>query len=442
VDPQLPAGLVPFSVDDINGDLYVMYAPAGPPTARNMAPEGKGAIAVFDTSGNFIKQLTSGGKLASPWGIVLAPSTFGQFGGDLLVGNFSYVASEINAFDPVSGKYLGTLTDSSGNALLKDANGLWDLTFGIGGNGGDPNTLYFVTGLNAETDGLFGAIDPLSSIAEGGAVANVSGATLEVWHGNFTDNKSTGAIQGRAGALANDLGSTLVLDHSTFSGNEATTLLGAGLLPIQGNALGGALINVSGSRATVSHSIFAGNSAHGGNGADGGPGQNGGNAGTGAGGAVTNDGGSLLGPFAPSTMTVEDSLFLGNQAIGGTGGHGGAGGNGGNGSGLGAAAGAINNGSSTLTVSGSTFLGNQVIGGNGGGGGAGGNGGAGSNGAGGAISSVPTPSFGSGLPPIRATLHVSNSRFLGNEAWGATAATVWAAACSTTPPLLSPSWVV
>jgi uncharacterized protein (TIGR03118 family) len=417
-DPLLPAGLVPFNVDNINGDLYVMYAPAGPPTARNMALEGHGAVAVFDTSGNFIRQLTSGGKLASPWGITLAPSTFGKFRGDLLVGNFSFAAGEINAFDPVSGRYLGTLTDSSGNTLLNHAQGLWYLTFGIGGNGGDPNTLYFTSGLNAETDGLIGAIDPLSSIAEGGAVANVSGATLEVLHGTFTNNKSTGAIQGRAGALANDLGSTLVLDHSTFSGNEAITLLGAGLLPIQGNALGGALINLSGSQATVSHTTFEGNSAHGGNGADGGPGQNGGNAGTGAGGAVTNDGGSLLGPFAPSTMTVEDSLFIGNQAIGGTGGNGGAGGNGGNGSGLGVGAGAINNGSSTLTVSDSTFLGNQVIGGNGGSGGAGRNGGAGSAARGGAISSVPTPFFGSGLPPVRATLHVEGSLFLGNEALG------------------------
>ena len=160
VDPQRPAGMVPFNVEDVNGDLYVAYAVAGPPAARQMAPEGAGAIAVFDTSGNFITQLTSGGKLASPWGITLAPHGFGQFSGDLLVGNFSYVATEINAFDPVSGAYLGTLTDSSGNTLLKGGNGLWDLTFGNRGIGGLPVTLYFTTGLNAETDGLFGAITP------------------------------------------------------------------------------------------------------------------------------------------------------------------------------------------------------------------------------------------------------------------------------------------
>jgi uncharacterized protein (TIGR03118 family) len=160
VDPLLPGGLVPFNVEDVNGDLYVAYALAGPRAVRESASEGAGVVAVFDTSGNFIKQLISGSKLASPWGITVAPSSFGKFGGDLLVGNFSYVATEINAFDPVSGAYLGTLTDSSGNTLLKGDNGLWDLTFGIGRQGGLPDILYFVTGLNAETDGLFGAITP------------------------------------------------------------------------------------------------------------------------------------------------------------------------------------------------------------------------------------------------------------------------------------------
>src|SRR4029077_12528308 len=152
------------------GNLYVAYAPAGAAAARSSAPKGAGAVAVFDTSGNFIKQLTSGGNLASPWGITLAPSSFGQFGGDLLVGNFSYLDTEINAFDPVTGTFLGTLTDGNGNPLLAGDNGLWDLTFGIGGNGGDPNTLYFATGLNNEANGLFGAIDPALSVAAGGAV--------------------------------------------------------------------------------------------------------------------------------------------------------------------------------------------------------------------------------------------------------------------------------
>src|SRR5262249_3905948 len=140
VDPKLPAGLVPFNVENIDGKLYVAYAPAGTPAARSSAAVGAGAVAVFDTDGTFDTQLIAGGNLAAPWGITLAPASFGRFGGALLVGNFSYLDTEINAFDPVSGAPLGTLTDNSGNPLLAGDNGLWDLTFGIGGNGGDPNT--------------------------------------------------------------------------------------------------------------------------------------------------------------------------------------------------------------------------------------------------------------------------------------------------------------
>src|SRR5262249_17345221 len=279
-DPLLPAGLVPFNVEDINGQLYVAYAPAGSPTNRQSALRGAGAVAVFDTSGNFMKQLIVGGKLASPWGITLAPSSFGQYGGALLVGNFSYLFTEINAYDPASGAYLGTFTDGSGNTLLAGDNGLWDLTFGNGGNGGLPGTLYFTTGLNDETNGLFGAIDPGLGLAAGGAVANVAGATLEVTDSTFTDNRAT-RTAGGSGAAVND-GSTLVLDHSTFTGNQAITSLGSGP-GIQGNALGGAVLNTGGSHATLSHSTFVGNSAHGGNGAPTAP-----SGGTAVGGAIDN----------------------------------------------------------------------------------------------------------------------------------------------------------
>jgi uncharacterized protein (TIGR03118 family) len=206
VDPSLPAGLVPFNVDNINGVLYVTYAAAGPPAARNSAPEGVGAVAVFDTSGNFIQQVTSGGKLASPWGITLAPSTFGQFGGDLLVGNFSYQAGEINAYDPVSGAYQGTLADENGNTLLAGSQGLWYLTFGNGGNGGLADTLYFTAGLNAETDGLFGAIIPTpeNGNSHGSNVLGV-GLSASLTNGNLSHSAFVGQPIGFLGG--NGLGS-------------------------------------------------------------------------------------------------------------------------------------------------------------------------------------------------------------------------------------------
>ena len=119
-------------------------------------PEGNGAVAVFDTNGNLIRQLIVGDHLASPWGIALAPSGFGEFGGDLLVGNFSFAASEINAFDPITGAFIGSIPINPG--VNNTPGGLWALTFGNGGNGGDPNTLYFADGINGEANGLFGSI--------------------------------------------------------------------------------------------------------------------------------------------------------------------------------------------------------------------------------------------------------------------------------------------
>ena len=152
------AGLVPFNVQNIGGNIYVTYAPPGR-AAQISAPVGVGAVAIFDTSGNSIQTLIAGSKLASPWGITLAPATFGGFGGDLLVGNFSFAVSEINAFDPVTGALLGTITDEGGNPIINS--GLWAITFGNGGNGGDPNTLFFTAGINGEADGLFGSLDPV-----------------------------------------------------------------------------------------------------------------------------------------------------------------------------------------------------------------------------------------------------------------------------------------
>ena len=98
--------------------------------------------------------LISGSALASPWGLALAPASFGEFGGDLLVGNFSFVESEINAFDPATGALRGTLPITQGN---NTPGGLWDITFGNGVTG-RLDTLYFAAGINGEVNGLFGAL--------------------------------------------------------------------------------------------------------------------------------------------------------------------------------------------------------------------------------------------------------------------------------------------
>ena len=162
-DPTLPAGLVPFNVRDIDGFVYVVYAPAGRP-AQTMADLGAGAVAVFAEDGDFIKEIVVGSRLAAPWGITFAPPSFGQFANHLLVGNFSYLHSEINAFDPTNGELRGTIPIDTGD---QQAGGLWAIDFGIGGNNGSPDVLYFSDGINGEADGLFGAI----AVAADGAIA-------------------------------------------------------------------------------------------------------------------------------------------------------------------------------------------------------------------------------------------------------------------------------
>jgi uncharacterized protein (TIGR03118 family) len=131
-------------------------------------------VDIYDENGNFLQRLITGGALATPWGLALAPAGFGAFSGDLLVGNFSYVDSGINAFNPDTGAFIGSIPIDVG---ANTSGGLWNLTFGNGGSGGDLNTLYFTDGINGEADGLFGAftVPEPSSIALLGVAAAVLG---------------------------------------------------------------------------------------------------------------------------------------------------------------------------------------------------------------------------------------------------------------------------
>ena len=98
----------------------------------------------------------AGGKLPqfdSPWGVALAPGSFGKHGGDLLVGNFGDGA--INAYNPRTGAFDGQLTNKDNNPIHID--GLWGLRFG-NGVFGTPDTLLFSAGIGDEAHGLLGEI--------------------------------------------------------------------------------------------------------------------------------------------------------------------------------------------------------------------------------------------------------------------------------------------
>lgn len=145
----------PFGIQNIGGILFVTFALQDAVRHDDVSGAGNGFVDEFDTNGNLIHRFASNGTLNSPWGLALAPSTFGGFGGDLLVGNFGN--GRINAFD-LSGHFMGQLADANG--VLLSINGLWGLAFGNGGTAGPTTTLFFASGLNDESDGLFGSITP------------------------------------------------------------------------------------------------------------------------------------------------------------------------------------------------------------------------------------------------------------------------------------------
>ena len=159
--PTSPAQcFAPFGIQSINDQLYVTFALQNAAHHDDVAGPGNGFVDIFDTNGNLIRRFASQGTLNSPWGLALAPSNFGQFSNDVLVGNFG--DGRINAFAPGSGTRPGTfldqLRDGNGNAIT--INGLWGLAFGNGGLAGDTNTLFFASGFNDEADGIFGSITP------------------------------------------------------------------------------------------------------------------------------------------------------------------------------------------------------------------------------------------------------------------------------------------
>jgi uncharacterized protein (TIGR03118 family) len=153
-DPKIPAGFAPFNIENINGQLYVTYAKQLPGGHDDAKGPGNGFVDVFSRGGFLLRRLVSHGPLNSPWGLAKAPSDWGKFAGALLVGNFGN--GEINAFNPINGHFLGTMTTKSGAPIVID--GLWGLTFGNGVSAGQKDVLFFSAGPSEESHGLFGSL--------------------------------------------------------------------------------------------------------------------------------------------------------------------------------------------------------------------------------------------------------------------------------------------
>jgi uncharacterized protein (TIGR03118 family) len=157
VDPRLPKGYGPFGIQAINGDIYVTYAKQDSEGDDEIAGPGFGFVDVFSPEGVLLGRFASRGALNAPWGLALAPLSFGDFGGALLVGNFG--DGTINAFSPRTGRWLGTLRDQHQRKIRVD--GLWGMQFGNGVQAQKTNALYYAAGPNDEENGTYGVIEPV-----------------------------------------------------------------------------------------------------------------------------------------------------------------------------------------------------------------------------------------------------------------------------------------
>ena len=159
-DPSLPAGYAPFNIANIGGRLLVSYAVQDANKQNDVPGLAHGIVDAFDYDGNFLGTVIAGGpsspasKLNSPWGMALAPPGFGDFSGELLVANSG--DGKINAFDPATGAFLGTMATPSGNPLV--LNGLHGLSFGNGLSAGDSHDLFFTAIGNNGQQGVLGEI--------------------------------------------------------------------------------------------------------------------------------------------------------------------------------------------------------------------------------------------------------------------------------------------
>ena len=154
VDPKLPAGYAPFGIQNVGGDIVVTFAKRLPGEDDEATGKGLGIVDLFDANGRLVSRIASFGELNAPWGVALAPRSFGQFGGALLIGNFG--DGTINAYEMTTGEFLGKLRRSDGKAVRLE--GLWGMAFGNGLLSQPTNTLYVAAGVNDETGGAYAAI--------------------------------------------------------------------------------------------------------------------------------------------------------------------------------------------------------------------------------------------------------------------------------------------
>ncbi|HSC55771.1 MAG TPA: TIGR03118 family protein [Nitrospira sp.] len=152
-DPNLPAGFSPWNLQVVGNRVFVAYALQDVAQHDPLPGPGSGFVDIFDLEGNFVKRFASNGPLNVPTAVVQASANFGAFSNAILIGNYGDGA--INAFDPNSGEFLGTLKDGNGNPIVNLQ--LHSLFFGDG-NAGNADTLYLTAALEGGTNGIFASV--------------------------------------------------------------------------------------------------------------------------------------------------------------------------------------------------------------------------------------------------------------------------------------------
>ena len=152
-DTALPANYSPFNVAVLNGQIFVAYAVAATGGFDDVPGAGHGALELIDITGKVLGRL-KGGVLNSPWGMAIAPSSWGTYAGSLLVANFG--DGRISGINLTNGHLIGQLPDSSAKPISID--GLWGIMPGNGSGAGATTDMYFTAGPNGEANGLFGKL--------------------------------------------------------------------------------------------------------------------------------------------------------------------------------------------------------------------------------------------------------------------------------------------
>jgi uncharacterized protein (TIGR03118 family) len=152
VDPNLPAGFTPYNVTAIDSDVFVTYS---------MGVQAVGQVDEFDTEGNLIMTFKDP-SLNAPWGVAMAPSHFGTFSNDLLVGNKG--AGTISVFNPANGEFLGQLEEHDGKPIV--IQDLWSVVDGTGAMDAKADAIYFTAGTAGYAEGVFGTIEAGPSVKQ------------------------------------------------------------------------------------------------------------------------------------------------------------------------------------------------------------------------------------------------------------------------------------